>query len=337
MTDAEVRSSRRNCINPSLSQLISGLILAIVVSSALGAPAYADTGDDPLTTASVVDALDNLGTRVSGSAPAKITREGVVSNTNGIKLTIPRDPSVPVELGQDMELAIGVPGGDSNTSSVVKNGVSIYRNAADNTATAVKPMEDGGAQFLVTIGGFDSPTTYDYPVTVPEGATLQLTEDGGAEVVLRDGSLAAAISSPWAVDANGRPVPTYFQTDGGSLTQVVDHRGAGVTYPIIADPKVFSCDLYTNICIKTTKAETKLMARHLNAGLGLGASVCAIVAFAGGVPGAVCAVAVAIGGGLLADSITNAAAKSKCIEFHFLRPSVVQPKIILTRWKTEAC
>ena len=40
----------------------------------------------------------------------------------------------------------------------------------------------------------------------------------------------------WAFDAAGRPVPTWYEWDGESLTQIVEHRAGGYAYPIVADP-----------------------------------------------------------------------------------------------------
>lgn len=42
--------------------------------------------------------------------------------------------------------------------------------------------------------------------------------------------------APWAVDADGVDVATWYEVRGTTLVQVVDHRGKNVTYPIVADP-----------------------------------------------------------------------------------------------------
>lgn len=43
-------------------------------------------------------------------------------------------------------------------------------------------------------------------------------------------------AAPWAFDANGTPVPTHYEVQGSTLVQVVDHTGAGIAYPVVADP-----------------------------------------------------------------------------------------------------
>lgn len=44
------------------------------------------------------------------------------------------------------------------------------------------------------------------------------------------------IDAPWAVDADGQPLPTHYEISGSTLTQVVDTTGA--TFPVVADPTV---------------------------------------------------------------------------------------------------
>lgn len=45
-----------------------------------------------------------------------------------------------------------------------------------------------------------------------------------------------AVSAPWAVDANGVPVPTWFELDGMTLVQTVDHTNGDIAYPVLVDP-----------------------------------------------------------------------------------------------------
>lgn len=45
------------------------------------------------------------------------------------------------------------------------------------------------------------------------------------------------VATPWATDANGQSIPTHYETDGTSLTQVIEHNSvANVAYPVVADP-----------------------------------------------------------------------------------------------------
>ncbi|USR79688.1 hypothetical protein [Arcanobacterium pinnipediorum] len=48
--------------------------------------------------------------------------------------------------------------------------------------------------------------------------------------------LVGGISAPWAIDTKGMEVPTYYTIEGNAVIQHVEHRGADVTYPVVADP-----------------------------------------------------------------------------------------------------
>ena len=89
-------------------------------------------------------------------------------------------------------------------------------------------------QVLVVIDGPDAPTEYRFDTTVPAGAVLLPSTDGGAAVVDAEGLVVAVVAPAWAVDANGQPVPTHYRVDGTTLVQVIDHHGAA--YPVVGDP-----------------------------------------------------------------------------------------------------
>src|SRR4051812_19016256 len=63
---------------------------------------------------------------------------------------------------------------------------------------------------------------------------------------------------PWARDAAGRRIPTYYKLDGTTLIQVVEHRAAGTSYPVVADPKV-SIGLF-ELTVTFSRSETAYIA-----------------------------------------------------------------------------
>ena len=48
--------------------------------------------------------------------------------------------------------------------------------------------------------------------------------------------MAPRFGAPWAKDANGVAVPTHFEIQDGSVTQIINHTSGEYTYPITADP-----------------------------------------------------------------------------------------------------
>jgi hypothetical protein len=114
----------------------------------------------------------------------------------------------------------------------------VYETDSSPVSLAAQATEDGGMQVLVVIDGPDAPTEYRFDTTVPAGAVLLPSTDGGAAVVDAEGLVVAVVAPAWAVDANGQPVPTHYQIDGTTLIQVIDHHGAA--YPVVGDP-CWSC------------------------------------------------------------------------------------------------
>jgi hypothetical protein len=143
---------------------------------------------------------------------------------------------------------------------------------------------DGGLQVLVVIDGADAPSEYRFDMSVPAGATLVATADGGAEVVGADGQVVAGVAPAWALDADGQPVPTRYRIEGTTLVQVIDHHGAA--YPVVGDPK-YTWGWVTGTVYLNRNETNKLI---------LGTAITAIITYgfggwAGGIPASVSAVA----------------------------------------------
>lgn len=131
-------------------------------------------------------------------------------------------------------MTIDVPEGEGEPQIVVADdGVVGYVNG-DGSSTLPLAHADGGLQVLTVIETSDAPFSYEYALTLPEGAALILNDDGSVSVESGDGNLLAYVPAPWARDAAGASVPTYYRVQGSSLVQVVQHQGAA--YPVVADP-----------------------------------------------------------------------------------------------------
>jgi hypothetical protein len=84
------------------------------------------------------------------------------------------------------------------------------------------------------IAGPDAPSTYSYPLDLPAGATLVAESDGTYSIQAAAGTDLYTFLPPWAVDANGQPLPTYYTIAGDVLVQHIDLTGAA--FPVVADP-----------------------------------------------------------------------------------------------------
>lgn len=61
-------------------------------------------------------------------------------------------------------------------------------------------------------------------------------ETGSIIVHDADGSISSVIAPPWAYDAEGTEVPTWFEIEDGHVYQYVDHLSRQFAYPVVADP-----------------------------------------------------------------------------------------------------
>jgi hypothetical protein len=96
---------------------------------------------------------------------------------------------------------------------------------------------NGREQSLILLEGPDSPREHSFDMDVPAGGQMVKNPDGSVDVLDADGNIVEHVKAPWAFDALGRPVETYYEVDNdnGKLVQVVDPDRTSVL-PILADP-----------------------------------------------------------------------------------------------------
>jgi hypothetical protein len=230
---------------------VRGLVLGVVgvvAASVVGvvSPVAADDGGVVVTETG--EALEVAGSLVEDAAPLADTGDGFVASVAGSEVELPVDPSEPLVFGGVAgEIGVGLPVVAGVGEGVVdESGAVVYESGAGAVSLAAQATVDGGLQVLVVIDGADAPSEYRFDMSVPAGATLVATADGGAEVVGADGQVVAGVAPAWALDADGQPVPTRYRIEGTTLVQVIDHHGAA--YPVVGDPNFgfFGvCDVFT--------------------------------------------------------------------------------------------
>lgn len=206
---------------------------------AVASPGTAFANDSTTTTSEVTAALDKAdaknGALVATAAPSTTDGDSAAQTAT---VDIPADPTKGIKLTDGGQtITIGLPNATQGGKGA-KNGKGVVAySGRDGSANAVVPADNGGVQFLTTIESKKAPTKYDYPVTLPKGGKIVLL-DGGAGAIVYDAQKQplVAVAAPWAKDANGKDVKTYFTTNGKKLTQHVAHKAKGVAYPVVTDP-----------------------------------------------------------------------------------------------------
>lgn len=141
---------------------------------------------------------------------------------------------VSISTGDGMT-TIGLPFADkASPGSSTDHGTLTYENG-NSTSSVVLVHEAGSLQIATVIDSSSAPTRYDYPINLPEASSLVPMDDGAAVVDDATGEVLGTFAAPWAKDATGKDVPTHYELNGQTLTQVVDHDSS-FSFPVVADP-----------------------------------------------------------------------------------------------------
>jgi hypothetical protein len=119
---------------------------------------------------------------------------------------------------------------DADADGVVTAGNVSLSGEGESVARTTQD----GAQ-VITVLREGSTARYDFDL--PDGAQLVEAADGIG--IVQAGSAAVVLGvvhAPWAVDANGKRLPTAYSVDGSTLVQTVDTSRAA--YPVVADPQI---------------------------------------------------------------------------------------------------
>jgi hypothetical protein len=225
-------------------------VLAIVTTGAvcigLSGFAYADAAE-----ANAADAI----AAIRSVAPATLSDVARVSgddstaaeaNVPGGTVSVPVDPAEGIDLGGSV--GIGLPFAQQASVAVDSPVPGVVAFDNNNGSTTVPVISaDGMVQINTVIEHASAPTRYDYPLDVPDGASLAQDHNGTVAIVDADGSPLRVFGAAWAKDAHGLPVPTHYEVRGNTLTQVVDFT-ANTAFPVVADP---STGVYSYNCVLT--------------------------------------------------------------------------------------
>ena len=117
--------------------------------------------------------------------------------------------------------------------TIAEQSTAFYPNVAADTDLTIAPTPDG-VETLTQLRSPDAPRSQTFELTLPNGAKLQESEAGGAEV-LQGEKAVVVIPPPTAIDAEGKPVPVSLHVSGNSLT-LTSSPSEDASYPILVDP-----------------------------------------------------------------------------------------------------
>lgn len=220
--------------------------------------------------------------------------EGAISQADGLTVTTS---------AESVSLA---PVTDAS-ATVQSDGAVLHHDAADDFSYVLTGTSAPANAGYVVISDSSAPTDYSFDLDANgEDAIIEAGNDGA--LIVRDASTGEQVNmlaAPWALDANGVALPTWYEVNGSTVTQHVNHAGAA--YPVVADPRLM-CD-WTFCTVETTRAETKRLATEMTFTSTF--MVFACTTLGGAITGAVC--------GLSASYVVSYASgarnSGKCVGF----------------------
>lgn len=243
-----MKRSLKGSMSRSAAALTSFALAGAMVLAGAGLASAEEPEADTTTARSVEQSLQNLedvdpGLLVEpvGSESNELAGSSHSVPIGGGSVEVPSSPSEGVKFrsseGEDQ--SIQLPHSNvAEPAEVLGDGTLAYPGGDSASAVAVT---EHGVQMLTTIANEGASSTFAYEVELNEGESLELVPSGAAVVVDSAGETVLAFGEPWASDADGKEVETWYEVDGSTLTQVVDHATDGdVAYPVVSDPIVLA-------------------------------------------------------------------------------------------------
>jgi hypothetical protein len=221
----------------------------------------------------VVDAAAAAGTTVQDATSILAT-----TNNAPTQVSVANEPGGDVKVaGAGAAIDVGLPATSAAAAPArVGGNLAVFASSdPDQAAVAVQP-KDTGAQVMVVIRSSADSEDYRFPVKVPPGGKLvpMAGDNVGAEgtsehntkgyVILdRRGEGVGSIAAPWAQDATGQPVPTWYQLGSdNTIIQNVDHTNTNAHYPVVADPLLSVGCAWKHCAVWFSASVTATLARY---------------------------------------------------------------------------
>ena len=167
-----------------------------------------------------------------------------LDSSGAVELTAPAaaaspagtDGTAPASIPISTTVAVDLPDlGSTAAGAVAADGSVIYQNPEGPVDIGVQTI-DSSVRIATVIKSPDSPTRFDYTFALPPGGSLELSDDGFVAMRAADGSVLGGLAPAWAKDALGAELPTHYEINGPTVTQVVDISDPAIVYPVVADP-----------------------------------------------------------------------------------------------------
>lgn len=163
----------------------------------------------------------------------KLESESKSYQTNPVFLSTTVEPLVQEFEVNLNNLTVNSYENDYYLNYIDERGARIYSSSNDNTQLKSTQIE-GGVQVLYTMSNSKSPNEFSLELMLSDDSELVVDENNQYYVIDSNGDVEIYIGQPWAVDAIGDFVDTYYVVEENIIKQVIDYEGSN--YPVQADP-----------------------------------------------------------------------------------------------------
>ena len=200
---------------------------AATTAAAAEVPNGASSQDGSAVVADIIPAALNGSQPLDDHGDSYSVKAGVTT------VNLPKDGDQWIRMNSgEYALSIGFEASKDN-ARISDTGTAASYEHQNGDSSVVNLTTDGGLRITSVVSSAESPNRFSYAY---DGVALELFQDGGVVGYAEDGSVAVIVQLPWAYDARGTSVPTWYELEGNTLVQVVDHASGDYTYPIVADP-----------------------------------------------------------------------------------------------------
>ncbi len=145
---------------------------------------------------------------------------------------------------------------DSKVTTSTEIGTVTTFEADSGDTTGAVARTSSGFSIYTVISTRNAPESYSYKLNLPDGVETAEYQGGYSLDDYKD--FSAVISAPWAIDANGKSVDTWYSLQNDVLTQHLDLSARDIAFPVVADPNWSYSLRYYFENISTTQAWRKV-------------------------------------------------------------------------------
>ncbi|ANZ96785.1 hypothetical protein BFC20_03070 [Brochothrix thermosphacta] len=190
--------------------------------------------------------VDELSPQPLVNVAIEEKNERFIAETDESQVTIPKDMEEPAilsdnEEGQSLSMQVNLD--EKQNETISAEDTVVYETK--NTSLGIDAF-DGGLRHTYVMENKEAPNTFEVKYDADNISHLELSKDGEGKtdgsILIYDkaGETLAALDIPWAKDANGKDVETYYQINENNTVKQVIKVTDEVVYPVIADPTTFT-------------------------------------------------------------------------------------------------